>query len=60
VFDNDEQIIEYLTNVGAFKDVSIDDEEHEKAMKKCRNDSNNFKGNLIPRGVLTLEKLFDL
>jgi hypothetical protein len=48
----------FLTSVVTFKDV-INDEEHEKA-QKCINETNNFKGNLVLKGVLTLERLFNL
>ena len=51
MFDDDQQIIEFLTNDDAFKGVIIDDEEHQAELK-----FNNF----IPKGVRTLERMFDL
>ena len=51
VFDNDQQIIECLTNDETFKGAIIDDEEHQAEMKY---------DNFIPKGVRTLEKMFDL
>ena len=51
VFDDDQQIIECLTNDEVFKGAIIDDEEHQAEMKY---------DNFIPKGVRTLEKMFDL
>ena len=51
VFDDDQQILEFLTNDENFKDLVIDDEEHK---------SNLQSGNFIPKGVRTLEGIFDL
>ena len=51
VFDDDQQILEFLTNDDTFKDSVIDDEEHQ---------ANLQNGNFIPKGVRTLEGMFDL
>ena len=51
VFDDDQQILEFLTNDENFKDLVIDDEEHQ---------ANLQSGNFIPKGVRTLEGMFDL
>ena len=51
MFDDDQQIIECLTNDETFKGAIIDDEEHQAELK-----FNNF----IPKGVRTLERMFDL
>ena len=51
VFDDDPQILEFLTNDENFKDLVIDDEEHQ---------SNIQSGNFIPKRVRTLEGMFDL
>ena len=51
VFDDDQQILEFLTNDENFKDSVIDDEEHQANIQ-----SRNF----MPKGVTTLEGLFDL
>ena len=51
VFDDDQQIIECLTNDEVFKGVIIDDEEHQAELKF---------DNFIPKGVRTLEWMFDL
>ena len=51
VFDDDQQIIECLTNEEVFRGAIIDDEEHQAKMKY---------DNFIPKGVRTLEKMFEL
>ena len=51
MFDDDQQIIECLTNDEVFKGAIVDDEEHQA---KLRFD------NFIPKGVRTLEWMFDL
>ena len=51
VFDGNPQIFEFLTNDENFKDSMIDDEEHQ---------ANLQSGNFIPKGVRTLEGMFDL
>ena len=51
VFDDDQHILEFLTNEETFKDVVIDDEEHQ---------ANLQNGNFIPKGVRTLEGMFDI
>ena len=51
VFDDDQQIIDFLTIDETFKDSVIDDEEHQ---------ANLQSGNFMPKGVMTLEGMFDL
>ena len=51
VFDDDQQILECLTNNDTFKGAIIDDEEHQAKLQY---------GNFIPKGVGTLEQMFDL
>ena len=51
VFDDDQQILEFLTNNETFKDSVIDDEDHEANLQ-----SENF----IPKRVRTLQGMFDL
>ena len=51
VFDDDQQIFEFLTNDETFKESVIDDEEHQ---------ANIQRGNFMPKGVGTLEGMFDL
>ena len=50
-FDNDQQILECLMNDDTFKGAIIDDEEHQAELKF---------GKFIPKGVRTLERMFDL
>ena len=51
VFNDYQHILEFLTNDDTFKDSVIDDEEHQ---------ANLQNGNFIPKGVRTLEGMFDL
>ena len=51
VFDDDQQILECLMNDETFKGAIIDDEEHQAELKF---------DNFIPKGVRTLERMFDL
>ena len=51
MFDDDQYIIECLTNDKTFKAAIIDDEEHQAELKF---------DNFIPKGVRTLERMFDL
>ena len=51
VFDDDQQIIDFLTNNETFKDSVIDYEEHQ---------ANLQSGNFMPKGVKMMEGLFDL
>ena len=50
VFDDDQEILECLTNDDTFKGAIIDDEEHQAELKF---------DNFIPKGVRTLERMFD-
>ena len=56
VFDDDEQMINFLTNEENSKDFVIDDEEHQANLKN----KEVTKGNFIPKGVRSLEGMFDL
>ena len=51
VFDDDQQIIDFLTNDENFKDSVIENEEHQDNLQS---------GNFMPKGVRTLEGMFDL
>lgn len=46
-----------MENDDVFKHTMIDEDEHEKAFQDAVSGS---KGNLIPKGVISLEKLYDL
>ena len=51
VFDDDPQILEFLTNDENFKGEVIDEEEHQENLRS---------GNFILKGVRTLEGMFDM
>ena len=56
VFDDDEQIIHFLTNDEVFKESAIDDEEHQEDLQNGQ----VTKGNFMPKGMRTLEGMFDM
>ena len=56
VFDDDEQIIDFLANDETFKDSVIDDEEHQENLQN----EEVTKGNFMTKGVRSLEGMFDL
>ena len=56
VFDDDEQIIDFLTNDDFFKEFVIDDEEHQVVLQN----GELTKGTFMPKGVRTLEGMIDL
>ena len=56
VFNDDEQIINFLMNEEAFKESIIGEEEHQSNLQNI----DMVKGNFIPKGVRTLEGMFDL
>ena len=51
VFDDEPQILEFQTNNENFKGAVTDDEEHQANLRS---------GNFAPKGVRTLEGMFDL
>lgn len=60
VFDDDVQIIQFLTDKETFKDVVIDDEIHELHMDESSNENIDPKSNFIPQKDSYLEKIFYL
>jgi len=46
-----------MANAYFFKDVTIEEDEHANALQEA---SQETKGNTIPKGVVSLEKLYDL
>ena len=56
VFDNDEHIINFLTNNEVFQESVIDDEEYQENL----HNEEATKGNFMPKGVRTLEGMFDM
>ena len=55
IFDDDIQILDFLTVQDTFKEFSIDEVEHEKSLS-----DNIFPSNLIPKSVLNLQRIYDL
>lgn len=56
IFNDDQQILDFMTSAKVFKDAAIDEEEHERSLQEV----DSRKGNTIPKGVVMLEKLFDI
>ena len=55
IFEDDVQILYFLTTQYTFKDFAIDEVEHEKSFS-----DNIFPSNMIPNSVLNLERIYDL
>jgi hypothetical protein len=60
VFNDDSQLIDFLTSTDIFQDFVIDDEVHQKNLQDYQDEENKIKANCIPRNVLSLENIFDL
>ena len=61
VFNDDEQIIKFLTMEDTFKESVINEEKHNTEIKgESRGPPNMSSENSIPRSVVKLEKLYDL
>jgi hypothetical protein len=69
VFEGDEQIVDFLTNQENFKDLAIDDEVFQEKLAETKSHQQNRgkyhaddhpKFHMIPKGVASLEDLFDL
>ena len=56
VFDDDEQIFNFLTNEEVFKESVIDEDKHQSDLR----DGDMLKGNFMPKVVRMLEGMFDL
>ena len=56
VFDDDEHIVNFMTNDEVFKESIIDDEEYQAGLQNRY----MFIGNFMPKVVRTLEGMFDL
>lgn len=52
IFNDDQQILEFMRNVEVFKDVVIDEEEHERSLQE---EEGSCKGNPLPKAMVTLE-----
>ena len=61
VFNDDEQIINFVIMEYTFKGSVIDEDQHDAEMKKEMTEpSKTFEENLIPRSSVKLEKFYDL
>ena len=52
VFDDDRQILDFLSTQDTFEGMDIDEVDHEKSLYKT--------SNIIPKSVINLEKFYDL
>ena len=57
MFDDDQRILHFMANADTLKHAVIDEDEHEKYFQ---DGADNKKGHLIPKGVVSLEKLYDM
>ena len=60
VFEDDEQIINFLHSEDTFKGSVIDDEQHEALLQASASEEKPEHSNIIPKNIVRLEKLFDL
>ena len=60
VFEDDEQIINFLNFEDTFKGSVIDDEQHESLLQDLASEEKPEHSNIIPKNIVRLEKLFDL
>ena len=52
VFDDDQQIIDFLSFQNTFEGMAIDEADHEKSLSN--------PSNIIPKSFISLEKFYDL
>jgi len=57
VFNDDQQILHFMANADSFKYATIYEDKHEKYLQA---EAGSKKGRLIPKGVASLEKIYDL
>ena len=60
VFEDDEQIINFLHSEDTFKGSAIDDKQHEALLQALALEEKPKHSNIIPKNIVRLEKLFDL
>ena len=60
MFEDDEQIINFLHFEDMFKGLVIDDEQHEALLQASTSEEKPEHSNIIPKNIVRLEKLFDL
>ena len=57
ISNDDQQVLEFMLNTDVFKDAVIEEEDHDQSLQKEKEER---KGNPMPKGIVSLEKLFDL
>jgi nitrogen regulatory protein PII-like uncharacterized protein len=57
VFEDDEQIINFLHSKDTFKGSVIDDEQHETLLQALASEKKPEESNIIPKNIVRLEKL---
>ena len=57
VFDDDQQVLEFMLNTEVFKDAVIEEADHDQTLQE---EQEKCKENPMPKGIVSLEKLFDL
>ena len=60
VFEDDEQIINFLHSEDTFKGSVIDDEQHEALLQSSASKEKPKHSNGMPKNIVGMEKLFDL
>ena len=60
IFEDDEQIINFLNSQDTFKGSIIDDEQHEALLQALASEDKPEYSNFMPKIIIRLEKLFDL
>ena len=60
VFEDDEQIINFLHSEDTFKGSVIYEEQHKYIIQALASEKNLEHSNVMPKNIIRLEKLFDL
>ena len=60
IFEDDEQIINFLHSEDTFKGSIINDEQHESLLQASPSEDKLEYSNVMPKNIIRLEKLFDL
>lgn len=57
ILNDDQHILHFMENANVLKNASIDEDEHKKALQ---DEARTSKGKIMPSGVVSFEKLYDL
>lgn len=57
IFGDDQHILHFMDDINAFKDAAADEDEHGQPLQ---DPADGKKGNLIPKCVVSLNRLYDL